>query len=288
MKLRLLTALTLSFVLPAGLYAQPLAEKLPARSLLYAGWDPTGEAFAQTKLGKLLAEPESKLMARQFTQMWEKQAMPDQIKTGIRNMLEMMLEASRGPVAFALIDLPDFEKGEEIPKLAVIADLGDRAGKVQEKLNEMVKSVKAIGAPISDITVAEVTLQGMRGQALFGVHENRFYLFLGTGTAEEVLELDASESLARQEAFQTHMQRAGIEDLVLALYSRGPQIYVDKALAAVESFYPDQAARSRKEIESILQGLGVDRAKAFALTVRAVEGRLLTLILHDRRWFIMD
>lgn len=123
--------------------AQPMADRLPASTLLYTGWSPNA-SLQSTRAARMLADA-------RLIEPWQKVvhklmlSLPDELGDGggrvSEHLAKLLAEASQCEGCFALLELKP-HKGEVIPQAVLILNLGARRGSFEQHFKPIQAKLK--------------------------------------------------------------------------------------------------------------------------------------------------
>ncbi len=263
MKTRVLSLLLALGLLAVSLSAAPpLADRLPAGSLLYAGWAGVGDKLADSQLGQLAQEPGIRQAAGAI---WK--AMLSEVSRENRTIGEL-LEAHGGDllsmsIALAVTKLEMSPRGPDVG-VVIIAD-----AKAQRQVIE--KLLRAFLAQVGEGDLKETKTEAAHYWTAqddvligFGFKGDLFFVSFGQDGLDKFLQTAPEKSLAASPAFQAAMKPVGGDDIQIAAY-------VDAASLLKKLLPPGD-----EEAGKIVKTLGVDGVTSLAGTVRIVGGQMLT------------
>jgi len=146
-----ISAALLAIASPAS--AQPLADRLPASTLMYCGWSPNA-SLQTTKAAKMLAD-------RRLVDPWRTViqklilSIPDDLGGGTKvseHLPQLLAEAAQCEGCFALLELEP-AKGDLVPQAVLVLNLGARRAnfeahfkpiqaRLKERLGERLRMMK--------------------------------------------------------------------------------------------------------------------------------------------------
>jgi hypothetical protein len=174
----------------------PLADHLPAPSLLYAGWAGRNLPFDGSSLGQLLREPAVGHMLGALKASIDK--MPDKNAAHAWAIGGILWQH---PIAFSLIDLAPGEGGAPKISAALLIDLGKDKGVFAKHFDALILNSKM---QMSSQKVGQITyrtIQSPAGTISLGYKSNVFFLTVGDQTAQKVLSVKPAVSLKTDKAF---------------------------------------------------------------------------------------
>ncbi|MDP6633867.1 MAG: hypothetical protein QGG42_03135 [Phycisphaerae bacterium] len=183
-------------VVPIARAEAPLADQLPAGSLVYAGWSGRNLPFDGSNLGQLLQEP---VVARLLGAVKENiDKMPDKNVAHLWGIAGIIWQH---PVAFSLMDLGPGRENELSVSAALLIDLGKDQPAFAKHLDALILSG---GARMTPTTIGRITCRTMRspaGAVTLGYKGKVFFLTIGDQTAGKLLSVKPATSLKTDKAF---------------------------------------------------------------------------------------
>ncbi len=268
----------------AGQY--PLADRVPADSLVYVGWAGRSLTFDGSMAGQLLNEPALASMVEALRQaMVENIADDYSDRQVIEHAWDIALMAWQHPMALAV--LPPAENGLPIPSAMLIVDLGEDRESFAEHLDGL---LTASGAEIEEITVGRLTCRMIRtgGPPLvFGYVEDLLVVTTDPGLIVYVDEgsegsaIAETRSLQDSERFVEAMAAVDGEDVQVAVYVdfTGLRETINGLLPPPpeeDAFGSPLSIFNSRDIGRFWRAMGLDRATAIAGTTRIVDRQLRT------------
>jgi len=272
----ILTACVVAVAAAPG-WAQPMADKVPAGSLVYAGWAGKSLTFDGSMFGQLVGSAEVKRLCKAVegavlhNLQGERQAKG---RKAFQRAWAMGAIAWRHPACVALFDLapPPADANRRGPPLvpvgAILLDLGKDRAAFEGELKALLALV-ADEVPMTTATVGKVSFQQIAtpaGPCGLGFVGNTFFLCIGDKAPETIVNLAGgkAKSLAKDPAFAAAMKDVSGTHVQLAYYvdvARGFAI-ADKMMGGPRpaATGPAEPTRFRK----IIKALGVDKATALA------------------------
>ncbi|MFW6132693.1 MAG: hypothetical protein ACOC8F_02260 [Planctomycetota bacterium] len=255
----------------------PLAERLPAGTLVYYAWAGRTEAFAASPMGKLAEGDKVADIFGAVRQAMRRGAPGATGRTMVDNGWAMASILWKHPCTAALIDVSVPERGEPLPSAAMLADLGDDKPAFAEHLDKLVAAARADGAEFQQHD--DYTLLPVEGKLAltFGFDGNVFFACLGTvGLSDDLLAVRKDKSLAANESFAAAMDDVAGEGAQLA-------VYVD--VARLQEVMKDAEANQRRRpagdddegmVPRLVRAFGLQKASAMAAGTRFVDGDVYT------------
>lgn len=259
---------------PAG---APLADRLPADCLIYAGWAGRTEAFGESQFGRLV---ESKPVQGGFAALHEVLVRDMGRRDGpvFDHFWQMLALAWKHPIAGAVLDVEKPEGHDLGLRLALLIDLGEDKPAFARHLGALVRSADedaeaqayggvdyhCFGDP--DETVVSV-----------GFKDQMFFLFLGDAeTPRKWIDLKPGHSLAGSDAFA-----AAIRDLEGDEAQYVSYISVEEAKASVLALAGEgggdpegRETRAASELERLVRAFGLENATAVASSMCFEDGQI--------------
>ncbi len=257
----------------------PLADRIPAESLLYLGWAGTGLTFDGSATGQLVNDPATDKAFEAIRQTARTMLGKDQEQL-FDSAWGMAAIAWQNPVAFIVTDLASGSAGPE-PAGALLIHLGpDRQAFVQH-LDSMLQALSVQKNTISEVVIGDVTckvLSGFGGKDIYlAVRDDLFIAALGAGTAEQLIALTADKSLASNKKFIERWKDVGGENEQIAFYLDVPSL-LDKIenLTSPTSQSADPQTQGDSPLRHISQILGLGNISAVVGCTRIVDRGMYT------------
>jgi len=258
--------------------AAPLADRLPAGSLVYVGWAGRSLTFDGSIFGQLLDDPAIGRLFGAIKSAAESDLRREGPRKAFAHAWDMARIAWQHPLAAALIDV---QKGPSQPKVsaALLIDLGKDKPAFDKHLQGVFAEMKDDIAFV-DATVAAVTykVHKSRGEPeiAYGYLGSVLFVTVGEGTARTLIELAPGKGLTANKKFAESLQAVGGKDAQLAYYmdvsvlsERAEQIM---PAGGGEADGSDPVAQAKK----IISALGLAKASAVAGAIRVVDRGLYT------------
>jgi len=174
----------------------PLADHLPAGSLLYAGWAGRNLPFDGSSLGQLLQEPAVGHLLGALKESIDK--MPDKNVAHVWAIAGILWQH---PIAFSLIDLAPGGGGAPKVSAALLIDLGKKKTAFAKHLDALIVSGKMRVTPARVGQITCRTIQSPVGTILLGYKGSIFFLTVGDQTTQKLLSVKPAVSLKTDKAF---------------------------------------------------------------------------------------
>ena len=272
-------AVVLMLLACPALAAAPLANKLPAKSLVYVGWTGRNQAFDTSMLGQLLLQEPIVANTLQAVYKGAAENVGDtKEKKAFEHAWQMGRIAWHRPVAFSLVDIKSTRKGPK-PQIAVLIDLGDKRQEFAGHLDAMLKVAEA---PVSD-NEGELDyriVSSPAGLIGFGYLGNVFFLTVGENMPKMIKAVTPATSLAADRPFTTAL--ATVDGPAVQMVSYGDvQALITTAEKAMAP--PPRPARPGQtqptkpadtqpsQVQKIVKALGFGKTTAVVSTVRVVN-----------------
>ena len=258
---------------PAG---APLADRLPADCLIYAGWAGRTEAFSESQFGRLVeGEPVQSGLAALHEVLVRDRGRRD--GPVFDHFWQMLALAWKHPIAAAVLDLEKPEGHDLGVRLALLIDLGEDKPAFARRLDALIRE-------FGDGAAAQA--YGGVGYHCFGdpdetgvsvgFKDEVFFLFLGDAeTPKAWIDLKPADSLATNDAFN-----AAMEDVEGDAAQYVSYISVEEAKASVLALAgegggdPDgRETRAASEFEGLVRAFGLEKATAVVSSMCFEDGR---------------
>lgn len=284
----ILASVCLCALAMAASAAAPLAEKLPAKTLVYAGWAGKTAAFDRSTLGQLTREPVADAIVKAIKQAARKNLRKEEHLGAFQNVWELASVAWTHPIALALVDFQPPKDGPPAVSAAVLIHVGPERAKFAKHLDALLELVK------KDLPTAEAELPGgLKYRKLLikdkdvppvalGYLEDVFFLCLGQDMPAALVGVTPATSLKASADFKAQFAQVDGEGLLKAAYVNVAGILnrLEPMMGPVEEkpapAAPGEEPARRREPSprKIMAALGVDKVKALAASVREVDGKL--------------
>lgn len=271
MKHRTLIAATVLVSLSACLHAgAPLADRLPAGTLIYVGWGGAPPLPAESRLAKLLGGAEGASLAQSPLG----KALLEKAPPGKRKLAEHAIEIAailaRRPAALALIDVHQRPGDDPLLMAAVLIDLGKRRAEFARHLDAVLAEV-AENLPLEDGTVGDVKVKTMptpAGPFTMGYIKDVFFVAVGEGLPETLIKMDPAKSLLKDELFDQAIGAVASKRPLLTVFVNAAGV-MDRAAPLIDAELRRKGEQVR--FRQIVNALGVGGTRAMALAVNQVD-----------------
>ena len=293
-RMTIVLGLVLAAVAAPAAAEAPLAERMPKGSMMYYAWAGQTEAWAASPAGELMESSKVAEIAETIRDALV-QSMPGEAhKQMARNAWAMGATMLKHPCAAALVDIEMREEGDAppMPKVAVMADLGDDKAAFARNLDKLVEAVNEMD---DELNFAERThgeagyrampVPGPEGVELaFGFDGTVFFACLGGAEMPgQLLATKRPTSLLADETFTAAMKDVDGEDVQAALFLNVTKVKAFARALERREMGPPPAAEGDAEAEApegmvarIVDAFGLHGATALAETTRLVEGNMYT------------
>ena len=257
----------------------PLADRLPAGTLAYAGWAGRSLAFDGSMFGQLLNDPDIAKIVQAIGEAVRKDLPTDAKKDIFTRAWALVGIAWQHPVAVALIDLKKGEHGPA-PTAAMLIDLDtDREAfaKQFDGLLNLLKDQKYIR--LTEATLGSVTYRVSARSAdmpeiSFGYIGNMFFVGVGADAPRAVIEAAAAGKLSAHKKFVECLQAVAAGDVQTAYY-----LDVSALVGKLEQSVPppagggeqDAAQAQARKTRQLIAAMGLDKVSAAASATRVLD-----------------
>jgi prepilin-type processing-associated H-X9-DG protein len=200
-----LIALIAVVIMPACVLAQPVADRVPANSIIYIGWEGSahlGPAYPQSNLKAMLDDSNIPELINTFLPaLMDKAGQMNPQAGEIGHIVASIAKPSwEHPTAFFFAGVQMPQGGQPTPQLGVIWEPGADADSLAKQLEQLVGQVPA-PFPIKVVKKKDVVA-----------------LMVGYPDAEAALTDAETKSLAGDAAFKTTLSRLSVKEPVSAAY----------------------------------------------------------------------
>ena len=276
----------------------PLAERLPAKVLVYLGWAGKTGALDASAFGKLVNDP---VVAEILDSA--KQAIISKMPTGspqemFSNAWSMAGIAWKHPCAIALISLepdrkegesrparaqtvdrevpePDKKKGEPQPKFALVIDLGKDREPFAQHLDAIIlaagKDIKLTDKTFQDVQYRQIDTPGGAPLA-FGYIGDLFFACFGEGVDKQIIGMKESASLKADKQFTEALSAVSDKDDAQCVVYEDIKGLIDAVDKIAPKTATTQPAGEASEVRKVVAAMGLDKATVVAGTMRFVDG----------------
>lgn len=281
----LLIVCVLGAVVLAGAHsaqAAPLAENLPADTLVYVGWSGKSITFDGSMLGQLLAEPDLAALIASLQQDMLDEMPAGPAQESAKGLWQMMGLAWKHPLAIAIRDVAFTDMGPT-PQLVVLVDLGKQRDAFDKHLQT------TLAALPKELNVTAATHAGTEYRRMgndkefpvlaVGYIKDVFFLTVGEASAKELIDRAAgnaaSKSLGQSKAFTDAMEAVTGPNEQLALYVDVARLR-DETLPKFQRAMSGQADTTTEPdqpgpLQKIFAEMGYGKATVLAGATRVVD-----------------
>ena len=255
----------------------PLADRLPAGTLLYVGWGGRSLAFDGSMFGQLTRDPGVKELAGAMQTLVRGEAPPSS-----RGMIEAAWDLGaiswQHPMAIALTDIRTPENG---PEAVVLVETGKDREEFEKHVAKLLAGLRgADGPPEKKLTLGSVTYSQMQAapdQTIsWGYIETLFFLCLGERTPEQIINLAEGKTLKANAGFAAAYKQVSGETNQLAVYIDTDALR-KKLLAGMEA-EEELAKEELAEANRALDSLGLGGVSCMVGCVQIVDRGMLTKV----------
>jgi prepilin-type processing-associated H-X9-DG protein len=277
-------------------FTQPLADRLPASTLIYSGWSPNA-SLQTTKAATMLADarivqPWQKVIHRLMLSLPDVPGGPGEGDPRLSEHLSRLLsDASQCEGCFALLELKP-HKGELLPQAVLLLNLGARRGsfeehfkpiqaKLKERLGERLRMMKLEGPPAAAASSwLWMKTDRERPEYTWGFIGDWFVFYFGDGAERFLPTLSApkvAKPLKESPAFVDCLSKIPGES-VLTTY-----VDVPEGLRLIHTLIKDENDDGLRLISHnwarILAELGLDNIRALGEKTIVQDGHFVTRTL---------
>ena len=249
----------------------PLADRLPAGSLVYLGWAGHNQTFNQSQWGQMLKDPAAGAIYDQVTSFL--QMLPRDIRGPIDDSLTLAGILWRHPVAAALVDVTPLA-GNNPPKVSAVllAQVGQDRQRFDSALNALLKRLP------EGLIQKDGDFSKIAGPVAvsFGYLGDTFVLTVGDDTLAKLRQLAPADTLASDQTFAKRMADVGKSSAKGKVIADEAQFafYVD--FDKLGKIIPSEPGADGDEMITLfhkaLKTAGVDQASCLVSSVRVVDG----------------
>ncbi len=263
----------------------PLADRLPARTLAYAGWAGRGLAFDGSMFGQLLNDPDIAKIVQTIGEAIRKDIPSAAKKDIFTRAWAMGGIAWQHPVAVALIDLKKGEHGPT-PTAALLIDLDTDREAFAKQLDGLLKVMTECSyIRLTDATLGSVSYRVNARSAdmpeiSFGYIGNVLFVGIGADAPKAIIEPAVAGKLSADKNFVKCLQAVAAGDVQMAYY-----MDVSGMVGKLEQFVPapaglgpprgageQDAAQARAgKIRRLIVAMGLDKVSAAAGATGVVD-----------------
>lgn len=302
----LVSMLTLFVIALPMAAAEPLADRLPADTIVYLGYAGRTKAFDGSMTGQLLAEPATaKMVEAARNAILEK--MPAQAGKVFSNAWDTLAVAQKHPMAIALtkFEMPDSQpdrsrgetqdaSGKPQVEVCLLIDLGKDREAFDKSLQATLSALPS-EVPILDVTQGDLKFKSFQIEKnvplTFGYLGDTFFAAIGDGMPKKLSEIKADKSLASNQKFVDCMKAVGGEDEVLGYFldavavrkiAQSARVMAAKVAYEFSNIYRKLSDSETKpapfDPQPVIDGfnktvvaMGLSKAAALAGTMRVVD-----------------
>jgi len=254
----------------------PLADRLPAGTLAYAGWAGRSLTFDGSMFGQLLNDPDIAKIVRAIGHAIQKGAGDDE-KVAFGRAWAMAGITWQHPVALALIDLRKGDHGPD-PTGALLLDLDTDREAFAKQLDGLLNLLK------EDIPLTEAALDGVTYRVhrpaegpefSIGYLGNTLFVGIGAGAPKALIEGPAGGKLSADKKFTECLQAVADGDVQMAYYldvaglvGKLDKLAPPPPAGAGGASAPKPTARKIREMAA---AMGLGKVSAVAAAMRVVD-----------------
>ena len=258
----------------------PLADKLPAGALAYAGWAGRSLTFDGSMLGQLLNDPDVDKIVQAIVEAAERNTDAESRPTA-RAGMAMAAIAWQHPAAAALLDVPQGPDGPE-PSAVLLVDLGKDREAFAKHLDALLAERKGEAPPAGAAVAAvryRVIRQAGKPELSFGYMGDLFFLGVGSEAARAVIEKAPKVPLSADKKFSDCLAAVCEGEAQFAYY-----LDVSGLVGRLERLAPPSAGNaatagqddSAAAIRRLASAAGLDKVTAAAGATVIVDRGLYT------------
>ncbi len=249
--------------------APPLADRLPAGTLVYVGWAGRDLTFDGSMFGQLLNDPDIAKIVRAVGQAAQGDIRGDDEKNAFGRAWSMADIAWQHPVAVALIDLQKGDHGPD-PTGVLLIDLDTDREAFAKQLDGLLDLIKD-ELPLTEATLGGVTYRIHRPdkgpEISIGYLDNTLFVGIGAGAPKTLIERTVAGKLSADKKFAQCLQAVAEGKVQMAYY-----LDITTLVGKVEQFAPSPAAaggqgapkQSAQKIRELTAAMGLDKVSAIA------------------------
>ena len=254
--------------------APPLADRLPADTLIYVGWAGRSLTFDGSLTGQLLAEPAVGDILSGLRSLVEAQ-LDDVQREQFAHAWQMGRIAWQHPLAVALLDMRGGADGATFQAVVLLEPGRDR-DVFMTHLNALVQTLKFdFSEQTIGLTVCHVARDvPVFGELAYGFAGETFFFSFGTGAARRIVELASDVSLAASPTFKQQWSQVAGDGEQIAFYADIAAL-VDRIEQLVNC--PEAAqTQAVSEMRRVIDALGLGKASAAVACTRIVDRGMYT------------
>jgi hypothetical protein len=219
--------------LSANARAQPMADQLPATTLVYSGWSPNA-ALQDTKAARMLADERIVAPWRNLLVAYLK-SLPGEVKEGgdlADHLPRLLADASQCEGCFALLEVKKGEKHHLNPQAVLILNLGAKRKDFEEHFKPIHERLKKeLGDSVQMLKIDQSWLWGKnehnRDEYFWGFVGDRFIVYYGDGGEAFLRAMVAGKPaapLSAAPAFVDCLAKIPGDAVVVTTYADVPQL----------------------------------------------------------------
>jgi len=203
--------------------ASPLAERIPAGALAYAGWAGSQDAeFQKATFAAFLKEPVCGRILEAIKTITSNEMYGEEEKKVFAAAWPLGIIALRRPTTVAWMGLDKMGR-YPMPRMVALVDLGKEKKAFGEHVDALLNLIPPEARKeLKDATLGGVTYKTAQlehgPEMSFGYMGDVFFLTIGKGMAGEVITLKPAASLQADEAFVARMKEVGAKHEQLSFY----------------------------------------------------------------------
>ncbi len=261
--------------------AVPLADRMPARTLAYAGWAGRSLTFDGSMFGQLLNDPDIAKIVLAVGEAVRKDIPTDAKKEIFTRSWAMAGIAWQHPAAAALIDLKMGEQGPA-PTAALLIDLDTDREAFAKQLDALLTVSRELGClRLTDATLGSVSYRvsarvGDSPEISFGYIGNVLFVGVGADAPKAIIEAAAAGKLSADKKFTECLQAVapGAGDVQMVCY-----VDVSALVGKLEQLAPAPAGTGKPDadharagkIRRFIAAMGLDKVSAAAGATRVID-----------------
>jgi len=258
--------------------APPLAENLPAGTLIYAGWAGRNLPFDGSLLGQLINEPAVGHIMAAVHSAISKQIPGENEGAAFRHGWAIAGVAWQRPMALAILDFKmEPVESEPAPAAALLIELGRDKHAFDKHLGGILATLDD-ELTVAEATVGKVTYKTAEIEHIpisWGYMNGLFFFAIGEDVPRQLIQLTPAGALSANKKFAASFQSVGGENMQLAYYVDVP-VLMDRIDALMPP--PEGGAEDVSDLRRIVNALGLGKATALAGCVRVVDRGMYTKV----------
>jgi len=247
----------------------PLADLLPAGTLVYAGWAGRSLTFDGSMFGQLLNDPDIAKIVQAVGQATQRDIRQDDEKAAFGRVWSMADIAWQHPVALALIDLRKGDHGPD-PTGVLLIDLDTEREAFAKQLDGLLELIKE-ELPLTEATIGNVTYRVHRPdkgpEVSIGYMGNTLFVGIGAGAPKALVEHPLTGKLSADKKFTECLQAVAEGKVQMAYF-----LDITALVGKVEQFAPSLAGTDAKnspktpaqKVRELTATMGLDKVSVVA------------------------